>query len=129
MEELVLRAKVILSEMFKINICHFEKHISRKVNVIEARRFLIFFLREEMEITYEEILRYCPAIKNHATAIYHFNTLSNYILVEPSTKKKYDLFHDRMVDCPNNFIEKQIMEMTNERKKINNQLYKLKKLL
>jgi len=129
MNELVLRAKIILADLFNIDVCHFENHTSRKVDVIEARRFLIFFLRHEMEITYEEILIHCPAIKNHATAIYHFKMLSNYMLVETKTKKQYDLFHNRMVDCPTNFVEKQIMEMTNERKKINNQLYKLKKLL
>ena len=125
MDELVLRAKIILADMFKIGIRHFDKHFSRKVKIIEARRFLIYFLRDELGITYNEIVKYCPAITNHATAIHHYKRLKELIVVERSTRSRYRLFRKRVVDDPTNLIENQIIEMIENRKQINN----LKKLL
>ena len=55
MEKTVLRAKCILAEMFDVNISHFEVNVSRAKNVVEARRFLTYFLCTELEINYSDI--------------------------------------------------------------------------
>ena len=129
MIELVLRAKLILADMFKIDICHFDKHTSRKVKVIEARRFLVYFLRDELGITYGKTLKYCPALTNHATVIHHCKRFKELLELYPSIRNDYEFFRAKIVTDPDNLIERQIIEMVDKRKHINNQLYKLKKLL
>ena len=129
MEILVIRAKLLLAELFNINISNFEKHTTRRVDVIEARRFLVYFLREELGLTYKNITIHIPAISNHATAIHHHKKLKEYMSVELKLKNKYEDFRKAIIDDPNCMIEKEIMAMLEKRKNINNQIYKLKKLL
>ena len=129
MEILILRAKLILSDLFLINIIHFEKHTTRRVDVIEARRFLVYFLREELGMTYKKITKNIPAISNHATAIHHHKKLKQYMDVEPKLLLKYNDFRSMILDDPNNMIEKEISSMIDKRKLINNQIYNLRKLL
>tara|TARA_R110000823_G_scaffold17068_7_gene54322 strand:+ start:374 stop:763 length:390 start_codon:yes stop_codon:yes gene_type:complete len=129
MEIIILRAKLILANLFNINIIHFEKHTTRKVDVIEARRFLVYFLRDEVGMTYKKIVEAIPALTNHATAIHHYKKLKEYMDVYPDLCNKYHKFRLAIIDDPINQIEKEIISMLEERKKINNQIYKLKKLI
>ena len=129
MKEIVLRAKTILSQMFDISPIHFERHSSREVAVVNARRFLIKFLRDDFMMTFQDICKTIPALRNHATAIHHHKVCTNEIELYKRKKAKYELFSNELIHHPNNLIEREIMQLTDERKKINNQLYKLKKLL
>lgn len=129
MEILILKAKLILADMFGINLSHFETHTTRKRNVIEARRFLIYFLRDELGLAYHKIIDYVPAISNHATAIHHHKNLTEYMKNEVELDCKYQKFRAAIVDDPSNMIEREILAMLQKQKRINNQIYKLKKLI
>tara|TARA_R110002153_G_scaffold265238_1_gene427671 strand:+ start:101 stop:490 length:390 start_codon:yes stop_codon:yes gene_type:complete len=129
MEEIVLRAKVILSALFNIEEVHFEKHTSRNCDVISARGYLIFFLRNDIGMTYNQILNYIPALTNHATIMHNFKRMSSLLDVENDTKLKYLNFKNRMIDNKMYVIETEIMKKVKERNIINLELTKLKKLL
>lgn len=129
MKDIVLRAKIILSKMFRLSINHFETHTSRQVKVVEMRRFLTYFLRDEYEMTYKEICRHIPSIRNHATCIHHYKTLKHYLTVEPRTQKWYRSFVSLMLESPLHLVENKLMDKIEERKKINKDINQLKKLL
>ena len=129
MNQIVLRAKTILSNMFDFNSIHFEQHTTREVHIVEARRFLVNFLRDECNMTYFEILKHIPAFTNHATAIHHYKKMKEYFILEPKTRQKYQRFRSELVNHPNNIVEKEIIDLTERRKNINNKLNKFKKLL
>tara|TARA_R110000782_G_scaffold143677_2_gene236432 strand:+ start:1085 stop:1474 length:390 start_codon:yes stop_codon:yes gene_type:complete len=129
MKEIVIRAKLILANQFDFNPIHFESHTSRDVKYIEGRRYLIYFLRKEMEITYQKILEYVPALTNHTSIIHHYKKMIDLMETEYSTYSKYENFKSEMLDAPNHHIENEIVKKIDARKQINNELYKLKKLL
>ena len=129
MDEIVLRAKLILSNLFSFDCVHFERHTTRTKDIMEGRRFLIYFLREDVGMTYFQIKKYIPALTNHATIIHHCKKLSELLDVEKPLKRRYDMFKSQMLDNERYVIETEIIKKTEERKKINNELYKLKKLL
>lgn len=128
MEEVILRAKVILSALFKFDETLFEKK-TRKQNVIEGRSFLIYFLRKDFGLTLQGILKYIPAITNHATIMHHLRKMDGLLKYEKETKNKYEKFLSRMLDNEKYVIETEIAKKVNERNQINNELTKLKKLL
>ena len=127
MEILLLRAKLVLANMFNINISNFEIHTTRRIEVVEARRFLVYFLRDELGLTYQKIAKLIPAISNHATAIHHYKKLTELMDVERKTAEKYNAFRKSIVE--DSMIEKELIAMLDQRNKLNNQIYKLKKLL
>lgn len=129
MKQTVLRAKVILSDKFNIDLSHFEKHTSRRQAIVEARRYLVFFLRHELDYTFLEIVAAIPSITNHATAIHHYNKMFDMMEFEQSTKKSYLKFYNNVMGSENLWVEKEIDELTAGRKLINKQIKKLKKLL
>tara|TARA_R110002050_G_scaffold90883_1_gene191129 strand:- start:3580 stop:3969 length:390 start_codon:yes stop_codon:yes gene_type:complete len=129
METLILRAKLILADMFNINLSHFETHVTRQRDVIEARRFLVYFLRDELGLTYKRIAECIPAITNHATAIHHHKKLAGYLEVYEELDFKYQKFRQLIINDPDNMIENEIQAMLEKKKRINNQIYKLKKLI
>ena len=96
MERNIEIAKSVLSSMFGISEIHFEKHISRKTKVNEARRFLVYYLVRECGVKYSYVKDYIPALTNHATAIHNVKTMKNYMKVEKDTKLKYETFRDKM---------------------------------
>tara|TARA_R100000995_G_C3480172_1_gene123371 strand:+ start:835 stop:1224 length:390 start_codon:yes stop_codon:yes gene_type:complete len=129
MDEIVLRAKLILSHLFSFDTVHFERHTTRTRDIMEGRRFLMYFLREDIGMTFFQIKKYIPALTNHATIIHHCRKMRELLDVEKSLKRRYNLFKSQMLDGERYVIETEIIKKTEQRKKINNELYKLKKLL
>ena len=129
MELIIKKAKLVLSNMFSFDAVHFERHSSRQSHIMEGRRFLIYFLRKELEITYEGIILHIPALTNHVTAIHHYNKMNDLLELERTTIQKYDDFLELIENNTNNVIDKELTKYTDKRKQINNEIYKLKKLL
>ena len=129
MENTILKAKLILAQMFGIGVSHFEKHKSRKKNVIEARRFLIYFLRKELKITFVEICQYIPALTNHATAIHHYKRMKELLSVEAPILRKYEEFKHTLLSDETLSIQREIIGLANTRTHLGAQIKKLKKLL
>ena len=129
MENTILKAKLILADMFGIRETHFEKHKSRKTNVNEARRFLIYFLRKELNITFTEICKYVPALTNHATAIHHYKRMTELLSVEAPILRQYEEFKETLLSDETLSIQREIIGLANTRTNLTAQINKLKKLL
>ena len=129
MESTILKAKLILAQMFGIRKSHFEKHKSRKTNVNEARRFLIYFLRKELKITFTEICKYVPALTNHATAIHHYKRMKELLSVDKRQLRQYEEFKETLLSDQTLSIEREIIGLANTRTNLTAQINKLKKLL
>lgn len=115
--------------MFGFDKKHFEKHLTRQINIAEGRRFLIYFLREEFGCTFKSMVKFCPALTNHATAMHHYNKMKDLLIVEKPTKKKYELFKNNMLEHQNFYVEQEILKKVKLRTQINKDLTNLKKLL
>ena len=129
MENTIIKAKLILANMFGIGKIHFEKHKSRKTNVNEARRFLIYFLRKELKITFVEICKYVPALTNHATAIHHYKRMKELLSVEAPILRQYEEFKHTLLSDETLSIQREIIGLANTRTHLTTQIKKLKKLL
>ena len=129
MEKTIHIAKSVLSKMFKIHPCHFEKNISRSTNVVEARRFLIYYLVKECDIRYLHIKRFIPALDNHATAIHHFKKMENLMDVEWQTRSMYESFRMKMNNEGHTHLLKDYTEAVKELKMVQVRLDTLKKMI
>ena len=115
--------------MFDCNINIFETNYTRAKNVVEARRFLVYFLYNELDIKYTDIPRFIPAITNHATAIHHCKKLEWYLDKEPRTEKYYLQFKEMVISDDLCSVEKEIKQLEIQRKIIKKQITKLKQLI
>ena len=129
MENTILRAKIILADMFGIKLHHFESYSSRRRRVVDARRFLIYFLRQELKVTYMDIIIHIPALTNHSSAIHHYNRQKGFLRVEAPTLKRYEEFRHLLLGDDTILIEKELVSLTEERIKIDKQITDLKQLL
>lgn len=128
-EQTIDKAKVILADMNNISIKNFEHNVSRVRDVVEARRMLCYFMCMELEIQYNHVKHYIPAIKNHATAIHHVRRYDYFLSVEPHTQRKYDRFTERIYQEEFLTIEKEIQQLVDERVEITKQLKKLRNII
>jgi|TARA_B100001540_G_C15563083_1_gene531378 hypothetical protein len=129
MNNIILKAKIVLSQLFDIPIYNFEDNISRKREVVEARRFLVFYLRDIFKLEYTKIVKHIPALTNHATAIYHYNLMLNFLKNEDLTQKKYNIFITKLTESSDLDIEKTMLELILERKNLNKKINELRKIL
>ena len=120
---------MILAEMFNMKLIHFESNTSRKADVVEARRFLTYFLVKELEVKYTEVKRYIPAIGNHATALHHVKLLTRYLQVEMPTLRKYEEFKETLLNDEGTYVEKEISVLKGQKTIITKQINKLKNLI
>lgn len=136
-ENTVLSAKVILADMFDIHIQNFEHNVSRVRDVVEARRFLTYFMVKELGIRYNAIKKYVPALGNHATAIHHFKRVEWYLEDNPNSgkpndpyvHKMYNRFLDEIFSDEKVLIEKEIEELVEQRTQIGTQIRKLRSII
>jgi len=129
MENTVLRAKCILAEMFGINLSHFEIHLSRQTKVVEARRFLTYFLVKELEVKYMDVTRFIPAIRNHATAIHHCKQMEQFLKVYMGTLSEYETFRETLLGDECTAIEREIVLLKGQKTTITKQINQLKNLI
>ena len=90
-KERIEKAKEILCEIFKVDKFYLENNTCRKREVIEARRFFIYYLRTELYITYSGISNYVEGL-HHSTAIYHCRKFKDLLKYEKTLRDKYHKF-------------------------------------
>ena len=129
MEKSVQIAKSVLAKMFKIDVIHFDKHISRYANINEARRFLIYYLIKELGVKYLHIKHHVPALTNHATAIHHFKKMEQLMDVEWITKQRYDEFISKMDTEGHIHLMKDYTDAIKEMQLIKSRLKTLKEMI
>ena len=129
MDKIILRAKIILGDIFNIQLLHFEKNISRKKNVVEARRFLVFYLRKHMNLKYSEIKKYIPAITNHATVLFHYKKMKSNLEIYSDVRKKWDLFYSKFNSDSFEDIQKEFTRLIADRQDLNKKINSIRKIL
>ena len=87
----IRKAKEVLLELFDVDLCYLENNTNRKKEVIEARRFFIYYLNVELKIPYNRLKDHIKGL-HHATAIYQCKKLQDLLQVEKSLRNKYNRF-------------------------------------
>ena len=98
MEKTIHIAKSVLSKMFKIHPCHFEENKTRSISVVEARRFLVYFLVKELGVRPTHIKWFVPCLTNHASALHHIKKMEWFIKTEKGKQEEYEDFRYSMVN-------------------------------
>tara|TARA_Y100000004_G_scaffold126789_1_gene142728 strand:- start:4339 stop:4740 length:402 start_codon:yes stop_codon:yes gene_type:complete len=130
MEKTIQIAKITLADTFSVPVEIFEKtYKGRQKNVVEARRFLVYFLRKELDITYEKICEYCPTYISHATVMHHYKKLDDFMKYEKHLKAKYDNFKSAMLTTGFDKLEKELNRQIDIRNSIDNNIKTLKNLI
>jgi|15BtaG_2_1085339.scaffolds.fasta_scaffold21069_3 hypothetical protein len=90
--ERINRAKEILMEMFKVDRFYLENNTCRKRNVIDARRFLVYYMYNELKIPYNRIKDYIKGM-HHATGIHLCRTFEDFTIGKTANKKMRNQYH------------------------------------
>ena len=129
MDKTIQMAKSVLADIFQINTMHFETHVTRTSNVIEARRFLIYYLFTECGIKHLHMKQFVPALKNHATSIHHYKKMKELMEIEQPTELAYENFRTKMEKEGNNLLMKDYIKAVREMKMVQERLAILKKMI
>ncbi len=122
-------AKCTLADMFSMNVEDFDRSITRKSNVIEARRFLIYYLVDDLSLKFVDVPNKMKCISTHASAIHHFYRMIDLMDTEEDTKKKYLTFKNNLNTRGVYSLEKHLNKLIDQRKLVNWNIKKLKQML
>ena len=84
----ISRALVQLSLMFDIDIKDITEMRSRKGDIMDARRFLIYYLHNNKKVKHYHMKKYIKGI-HHATSIYHCKVIVNLFDTDEIYRRKY----------------------------------------
>jgi hypothetical protein len=84
-------AASILSEMFNCKKDQILNMKSRKHNIIQAKRFLIYYLNKALNVKHNAMNKYIKNI-DHATSIHHVKKLDNFLDFDKETIRDYEIF-------------------------------------
>ena len=118
MDKTIEIAKCTLADIVSIREEEFDKPLSRKREVVEARRFLIYFLVEEMGMRFLHIPPKMQSITSHATAMHHFYKMIDLMEYEPKIKIKYMEFKNQMADKGMDSLENELSKQIKMKKVI-----------
>lgn len=76
----------------------------RKKPVPDARRMLIHYMHNHLDIRHYHIKNYIKCVC-HATSIYHCKKLDGYLNVEPQTRNRYLLFRKMAGEFDDKLVE------------------------
>lgn len=122
-------AKCTLADMFSMNVEDFDRSITRKSNVIEARRFLIYYLVDDLSLKFVDVPNKMKCISTHASAIHHFYRMIDLMDTEEDTKKKYLTFKNNLNTRGVYSLEKHLDKLLDQRKLVNWNIKKLKQMI
>lgn len=123
------RAKNILSHMFDVDKYYLENNTCRKRNVIDARRFLVYYMNRELEIPYNRLQDYIKGM-HHATGIHLCRTFEDFTIGRTADVEMRNNYH-KFIVLANDFdiletmlkIKRgQAKHLNQEIKEINNQI-------
>ena len=133
MDKTIEIAKCTLADIFNINKLEFDRKLTRKAPVIEARRFLIYFLVNECSLKFSEVPEVMRCITSHASAMHHFYKMMGWMELEGKLYKKmqnkYIDFKNDMINKGMQHLERELINQYAMRKKINYNIKKLKKMI
>ena len=94
-DRMIDKAAEIISDIYDAPINQITRVKSRKRNIMEARRMLIFYINRFLEIKHLHMKTYIKGLC-HATSIHHCNKMEFFILYDKTTIKSYEQFQERM---------------------------------
>jgi hypothetical protein len=127
--ERIEKAREILSEMFNIDRFYLENNTCRKRNVIDARRFLVYYMNRELKIPYNRLQDYIKGM-HHATGIHLCRTFENFTTGRAADIKMRNQYHKFIVLANDFDVLQTLMQikrnqaryLNTELKEINNQI-------
>ncbi len=84
----ISRAVVELSLMFDVDIKDITEMKSRKQNVVEAKRFLIYYLWNQKRVKHYHMKQYINGI-HHASSMYHCKVIEDLFDAHERYRRKY----------------------------------------
>ena len=96
--------------MFGIDKDNFERYTNRRTKTVIARRYLIYFMVNELSIPFYHIKNYLPALRNHATAMHHFYKMRDEMDIYKDTELNYLEFKKNMLATSNFYITQEIKD-------------------
>ena len=84
-------AVTILSEMFNAKKNQILDMKSRKRNIIQAKRFLIYYLHKALNVKHNHMNKYIKNI-DHSTSVYHVKKFSDLLEFDKETIRDYKIF-------------------------------------
>ena len=130
MKKTIEIAKCTLADMFNIRREQLD-YRTREREVIEARRFLIYFLVNELGIKFYYVPKYIKSIKSHATAMHHYYKLRDLFEMkhEARTKLKYIKFKNLVVEKGMDKLERELSKQMELKKVVNWNIKQLKQMI
>jgi len=131
MDKTIEIAKCSLADLFEINKLEFDRKITRKAPVVEARRFLIYFLVNELNYKFSDVPQIMKCITSHATAMHHYYKMVGFMEVkwENETKFKYLNFKNHMIEKGMENLQKELHAQYEIRKTVNWNIKQLKSII
>ena len=122
----IIQARACLCKIFNVKAKFLRRNINRKRDIIDARRFLIYYMYNELGIKYSHIKQHIIGM-HHATAIYQCRKLEDLLQVEKPLRKKYNEFITKSNDFDILSVllkskRNQVRQINNDIKQINNQI-------
>ena len=93
-----------ICELYDVEKRHVLNPSSRKKPIPDARRMLIHYMVNHLNIRHYHIKQYLNRIC-HATSIYHCKKFDGYLDLEPQTRTRYLLFRNMAGEFDNRLIE------------------------
>lgn len=129
MDKTIEIAKCTLANIFGIKKEEFDRSITRKSNVVEARRYLIYFLVNELNLKFVQVPGKMNCISTHASAIHHFYKMIYLMENENETKLNYMKFKNQIISKGLSSLEKELDKQIGMRKVINWNIKQLKEMI
>lgn len=129
MDKTIEIAKCTLADIFDIRKQEFDRPLSRKREVVEARRFLIYYLVDELGMRFLHIPPQMKSITSHATAMHHFYKMIDLLELEKSTKEKYTNFRNLMAEKGMNTLENEMAKQIKLKNAISRNINELKQMI
>ncbi len=90
------KARNILCHMFNVDKFYLENNTCRKRNVIDARRFLVYYMNRELEIPYMRLKDYIKGM-HHATGIHLCRTFEDFTIGRTADIEMRNNYHKFIV--------------------------------
>ena len=127
--ERIEKAREILSEMFNIDRFYLENNTCRKRNVIDARRFLVYYINRELKIPYMRLKDHIIGM-HHSTGIHLCKTFEQMTIGRAANRKMRNQYHKFIVLANDFDVLQTLMQikrsqaryLNTELREINNQI-------
>ena len=122
-------AKCTLADIFNIRKQEFDRPLSRKREVVEARRFLIYYMVDELGMRFLHIPSQMKSITSHATAMHHCYKMIDLLEFETITKEKYTNFKNIMAEKGINTLQNEMAKQIKLKNAISRNINQLKQMI